>query len=114
MIVRTRSLTADVLSVAAELPYLQSKWLYTIDVYRFPDETNALLDPMEIYTPDARGRFTRKAERIGGSWKMAELGGQMLTNAGYDLWEFALHPDPVTRGWMLQLSFKKWPEPVRR
>jgi hypothetical protein len=105
------------LIVAAELGYMTFRWLYVVDVYRFPDGTSALLDGLSIYTPDAGGRFTRLAAHDASGWQMADLGGMVLTTAGYEPWDFMLQPDesdPTHRRWSLRIAFRRQPEPVRR
>jgi hypothetical protein len=107
----------DHLMVAAELGYMTFRWLYAVDLYRFPGGGDVLLDGFAVYTPDARGAFTRKAKQESGGWLMADLGGLVLTHPGYEPWNFMLEPDPAApsgRSWKLRIAFKMSPDPVRR
>lgn len=110
----SRPRTTDHLAVAAELDYAGHRWLYAIEVFRIPEGGDVLLDGFSVYTPDARGQFTNKASYDGKGWRMADLGGMMLTTPGYDPWDFSLAPEQAPGRWTLKLAFKKYPEPVRR
>jgi hypothetical protein len=108
---------ADRLMVAAELPYMEFRWLYAVDLYRFADSGDVLLDGLSVYTPDADGRFTRKATHDDDGWTMAELGGLVLTTPGHAPWDFTLAPDPgdpMEGRWTLRLGFRRSPAPIRR
>ena len=85
----------EFLQVGAEMEYAGFRWLYVIDVYRFPDG-DSMLDGSDVYTADDRGAFTRKArhEPKGGGWLMADLKGMALPTPGYDAYDFMLAPDP--------------------
>jgi hypothetical protein len=107
----------DHLRVAAELGYMTFRWLYAVDVYRFPRGGDVLLDGFAVYTPDARGAFTRRAKQESGGWTMPDLGGLALTHPGHEPWNFMLEPDPADPSnlrWTLRIAFKRSPEPVRR
>ena len=108
----------EFLQVGAEMEYAGFRWLYVIDVYRFPDG-DSMLDRSDVYTADERGAFTRKAqhEPKGGGWLMADLKGMALTTPGYDAYDFMLAPDPSdssAKRWRLSVSFKRYPSPVVR
>lgn len=108
----------EFLQAGAEMEYAGFRWLYVIDVYRFPDG-DSLLDGLDVYTADDRGAFTRKAkhEPKGGGWLMADLKGMALTTPGYDAYDFMLTPDPTDASgtrWRLNVSFKRHPAPVMR
>ena len=103
----------DHLVVGAEMEYMEFRWLYTVEVFHFPDGTD-LLGEMAIYSRDERGNFTRKAERKGTDWVISDLRGVLLNTAGYDPWNFSLTPDTTGKRWQLKLAFKKFPAPVRR
>lgn len=103
----------DHLVVGAEMEYMEFRWLYTVEVFHFPDGTD-LLGEMAIYSRDERGNFTRKAERKGTDWVISDLRGVLLNTAGYDPWNFSLTPDATGKRWQLKLAFKKFPAPVRR
>jgi hypothetical protein len=51
----------DYLMVGAEMEYAGFRWLYAVDVYRFPNGTDVLHDGFSVHTPDAHERFTNKA-----------------------------------------------------
>jgi hypothetical protein len=113
----SRPQRTDHLSVAAELGYMTFRWLYAVDVYRFPDGTSALLDGLSVYTPDSGGRFTTRAAHDESGWRMAELGGLVLTTPGYQPVHVTLLPDESdsTRPrWNLHVAFQRQPTPMRR
>lgn len=113
----SRKQRTDHLSVAAELGYMTFRWLYVVDVYRFPDGTNALLDGLSVYTPDSGGRFTRRATHDEDGWRMADLDGLVLTTPGYQLGQVTLLPDeadPTHQRWTLRVAFQRQPAPMRR
>lgn len=103
----------DHLVVAAELEYMGHHWLYTVEVFHFPDGDD-LLGEFAVYTRDDRGRFARKAERRGSDWVMADLQGLVATTPGYEPWNFSLQPDPTRKRWTFQLAFKRFPPAERR
>jgi hypothetical protein len=106
----------DHLLIGAELEYAAVRWLYTVDVYRFPNGADVLLDGESIYTRDARGDFTRKASHDNDGWRMADLEGLVLTSPGHQAWNFMLQPDPSNAAgtlWTLDIAFKRSPAPVR-
>ncbi|MGH7712612.1 MAG: hypothetical protein ACREOG_15075 [Gemmatimonadaceae bacterium] len=113
----SRKQITDHLTVAAELGYLTFRWLYAVDVYRFPDGTSALLDGFSVYSADAAGRFTHRAVPNASGWRMAGLEGLVLTTPGYQPWGVTLEPsalDPAQLEWTLRIAFQRQPEPVRR
>jgi hypothetical protein len=104
--------------VAAEMPWADFRWLYTIDVYRFADG-DCMLDGSDVYSADDRGAFTRRAVRDpkGGGLLIADLKGLALTRAGYEAWEYRLTrvaADASGERWSLAVAFKRSPPPVRR
>lgn len=108
----------EFLQIGAEMEYAGFRWLYVIDVYRFPDG-DSLLDGFDVYTADDKGAFTHQAkhEPKGGGWLMADLRGLALTTPGYDAFDFMLAPDPADASgtrWLLNVSFKRHPAPVMR
>lgn len=112
----SRPQEVDHLRVAAEMEYVDRRWLYTVDVVRFPGG-DVMLDDFAVYAADANGRFTRKAEQSRDGWKFPDLGGMMLTKPGYEPWDFNLDldpADPAHKRWILRLAFMKYPTPVRR
>jgi len=110
----SRRRNTDHVGVAAELEYLGFRWLYALDLYRFPDGTAALLDGFSVYTLDALGRFTIPAAHDTSGWRMADLNGMALTTPGYEPWDFLLQSDPPCQGWSVRLAFKQSPPPMPR
>jgi hypothetical protein len=114
-----RNRPTDYLKVAAELPFLNFRWLYTQDVYRFPDDDLMLHDD-DVFTKDTKGHFTRKGELVNGNWKIADLNGLVLTGPtlpGYDTADFQFDRDsrdPSGKKYTLNLWFRRYPPPVRR
>ena len=107
----------DHLLLAAEMEFADFHWLYAVDLFRFREAGDTMIDSLKVYTPDERGRFVRKAEYDGKGWKMADLKGLMLTHPGYEIGDFMLAPDESDasgRHWTLKLAFRKSPPPVRR
>lgn len=103
----------DHIVIGAELEYMTFRWLYTVEIFHFREGTD-MLGEVAIYSRDEQGRFTRKAERKGTDWIIADLRGLVSTTPGYEPWNFALQPDPSEKRWQLKLAFKKFPPPVRR
>jgi len=111
-----RAEPADFLQVAAELGFAGHRWLYVVHLYRFHNG-DVLLDHMEIYSRDQSGNFTVKAEASDQGWKIADLGGLMLTSPGHDVWKQSFGPDetdPEKKRWTFNLAFRRSPEPVMR
>ncbi len=112
----SRPQETDHLRVAAEMEYMDQHWLYIVDIVRFPGG-DVMQDDFSLYTADAQGRFTQKAEQSANGWKIAGLGGLVLTKPGYEPWDFNLDIDPTDsshKRWILRLAFMKYPAPVRR
>jgi hypothetical protein len=103
----------DHILVGVELEYMEFRWLYTVEIFHFRAGTD-MLGEVAIYSRDGQGRFTRKAERKGSDWIIADLRGLVATTPGYEPWNFALEADPSGKRWQLKLAFKKFPPPVRR
>jgi hypothetical protein len=103
----------DHIVVGVELEYMEFHWLYTVEIFHFRAGTD-MLGEVAIYSRDEQGRFTRKAERKGSDWIIADLRGLVATTPGYEPWNFALEADPSGKRWQLKLAFKKFPPPVRR
>jgi hypothetical protein len=113
----SRRQRTDHLSVAAELGFMTFRWLYTVDVYRFPDGTSALLDGLSVYTPDSGGQFTTRATHDESGWRIADLGGMVLTTPGYQPAHVTLLPDEsdlTHQRWRLHVAFQRQPPPMRR
>lgn len=90
------------LRLAAELPYRSQPWLYVADVNRFPDGSNLGRAVMQAYGMDSKGRFTVPAG-----------------TAGHQLSQFFLKPaeaeaEADATRWILNLTFRREPEPVQR
>ncbi len=101
----------DHVSVGVELGYLTYRWLYVADLYRF-SEGETLFDGLSLYTRNAQGYFSVKAERDGNSWKIADLGEMRLTTQGYQLTDFAFERKGESDEWALSLTFTRGPTPV--
>ena len=113
----SRPQTTDHLMVGAELEYMTFRWLYRFDAYRFPAGGDIVRNGVSLYSKDPQGRFVEKAEFTAGGWKIADLGGMMLTDPGYDAWNFMFEPDAsgaTGKRWTLDLALKRSPPPVRR
>jgi hypothetical protein len=105
----------DHLTVGAELGYAAFRWLYIVDMFRFPQGGDVSDGLSSLYSRDGQGRFSRKASYDGRAWKIADLNGMPLTTAGHDVYDFRLQPKAgATNAWTLKLAFKRHPEPVRR
>jgi len=112
----SRAQPADFLQVAAEMGFAGHRWLYVYHLYRFGDG-DVLMDHVEIYSRDQSGNFTVKAQATDEGWKIADLGGLMLTSPGHDIWRQSFGPDendPEKKGWTFNLAFRRSPEPVMR
>lgn len=113
----SRAQPTDFLQVAAELDYAGARRLYVIALHHFPDGT-VLQEGLSVYTADAAGDFTRQAEFDGREWKMADLGGLVLTTPGHAVAEATLRPAPEEASgharWTLKLTLRRAAEPVRR
>ena len=113
----SRAKMTDHVMAATELEYATYHWLYTVDVCRFPGGDPVMLDATAVYTRDASGAFSNKAEVDAGGWRMADLNGLVLTTPGHEPWDYSLQPDEgdaAQRQWTLKLSFKRSPPPIRR
>jgi hypothetical protein len=107
----------DHLLIGAELEYATFSWLYTVGVFRFSDGADVLLDDEAIYTRDSEGNFTHRAVHDDAGWRIADLGGLVLTSPGHQPWNFMLQPESARAGatqWTLDMAFKRSPAPVRR
>jgi hypothetical protein len=112
----SRPQATDHLKVGAELEYAGFRWLYVVDVDRFPN-SDVMLDDFSVFSADAQGRYVHKAKQQGRDWFIADLRGLALTGPGHEPWNFMLKPqdgDATAKRWTLVLSFKRAPEPVRR
>ena len=113
----SRPQETDHLRLATELEYMTFPWLYVVDVYRFREGGGVVVEGLSVYTRDARGAFTNKAGRDAGGWVMADLRGLALTHPGHEPGSIVLEPEPAgpsEQRWVLRLTFKKAPAPVRR
>ena len=97
----------DHLKVGAELEYLGMRWLYIVDICRFPDKYTVMLDGFSIYRPDINGDFTKEQRRVDGIWQIEVGNGQRLTRPGFEPDGFMLQPNDDDPGaWTLRLGFK--------
>jgi hypothetical protein len=93
------------------------RWVVTMDLDCFSHGQCSTVGFMGIYTPDAQGRFTKALQRTGpqDSWKVPEMGDQVLWGHSYTCADFGMSPDendPNKR--VLKLAFKRLPRAVRR
>jgi hypothetical protein len=111
----TRAEATDHLVVGAELDYMTFRWLYVIELFRFQQGGDIVVEGPRLFTRDEQGRFSREANSVDGGWDIADLGGMRLTTAGHELTAFALEPKDGAAGtWTVSLTFVRQPEPVRR
>jgi hypothetical protein len=121
---------SDHVMIAAELEqliptaggeYRHFQWLYTLDLDCYTTDSCATSDITEVYTRDAKGRFTVRGQRessgprLPGGLKMPELGGMVLTGPGYKAADFFLSPaGPDRKRWRVKLTLQRKPPPVWR
>ena len=107
--------TARSLTVFVGLEYLGMEWLYGLTAYRF-DDGDGLRRGFDVYLPDERGRYTLKFSEDRGMHTIRLPDGLSLSGSGNtprDL-SFAPAPDGDSQHWVLTLSFRREPDPVRR
>jgi len=109
----------EVVRVGAELQWAGHPWLHVVELIRFPGGGDVLLDSHEVYTRDASGSFTAKAEHVGQDWKVSYFPNMLLTAVGHQPFDFMLAPKDGAGAspnapWTLRLSFRQSPEPVVR
>jgi hypothetical protein len=103
----------DHVSVGIEVPYLQDRWFYVADLYRF-DDGDVLHDGLSLYTRDEQGRFSYRAEQDrDGGWRIRDLGDRRMTTIGYDFTLHAFERQSEDR-WSLSVEYTRQPEPVLR
>ena len=113
---------AEHLKVAVELehpfpadgngPARSFRWLLTMDLDCFSNGECRTDGFMNIYTPDAQGRFSRQLVREGSgeAWKVPELGNQVMRGMRYQVADFLMtvdEKDPQRR--TLQFAVKRLP-----
>jgi hypothetical protein len=111
-----RAESCEVVRIGAELQWAGHPWLHVVQLMRFPDG-DVLLDSHEVYTLDATGSFTTKAEHVGQDWKVSYFPAMLLTGVGHIPFDFMLAPkDGASAGtpWTLRLAFRQSPQPVVR
>lgn len=109
-----RAQPTNYLHLATELEWAGHRRLYVIEIHRFANGT-VLREGFAIYTPDAQGNFTYRAEHKDLSWKMADLNGALASETGYTVTSVLLDHDEniaAARRWTLALAFKHSPAPV--
>lgn len=111
----SRAEATDHLVVGAELDYLTFRWLYVVEIFRFQQDGDVVVEGPRLFTRDEQGRFSREAKLVDGGWEIADLGGMRLTSPGHELTGFALAPkDGVVGTWNVSLTFVRQADPVRR
>ena len=108
----------EVLRIGAELQWAGHPWLHVVELVRFPGG-DVLLESREVYTRDASGSFTAKAERVGQDWKVSYFPNMMLTAVGNEPFDFMLAPKEGAGSspgapWTLRLAFRQSPQPIVR
>ena len=103
------------LGVFVGLEYLGAEWLYGLQLFRF-DDGDVMREGFDVYLPDEGGRYTRKFGEDRGTHTIALPDGLVLSGSGNEPWENLLEPadDGDPQHWILKLSFKREPDPVRR
>jgi hypothetical protein len=116
---------ADHIAVAAELTFAMPRkdaddiihhWLYTADIDRLPDGDCSSDDLDKVYEAGPDGSFSALVgSNAAGPNFHTLVDGWILSNAGYQMWDFELEPDkndPKGRHWHLKLAIKRMPKPV--
>jgi hypothetical protein len=103
----------DHLAAGAEMQYMDHHWVYINNSVLFPEGT-CMREYFSVYTRDEKGRFSRKAIETNNGWIIKDLNGLMISNPGFDVWDYALDHDESSRNWTLKLAFKKFPPAVMR
>lgn len=103
---------ADHLAVAAELNDSAFHHLYVVDLYRFADGGDVLVEGPGAYTRDQQGRYSRTAEFDDGRWHAVEPGdpgvplpASELSHAAFD------RADGTPERWTMSLAFTRLPDP---
>jgi hypothetical protein len=104
--------SCEVVRIATELQWAGHPWLHVVELVRFPGG-DVLLESREVYTRDASGSFTAKAEHVGEDWKVSYFPNMMLTSVGNEPFEFMLAPKDGA-AWTLRLAFRQSPQPIVR
>jgi hypothetical protein len=105
------------LQAAAELEYAGRRHLYVVRVHRFEEDGTVLLDDFSIYSPDAAGDFTIRAERDTHRWTIKEADGLVVSDPGFSVADFMFDRDvndATGKRWILKLGFKRARMPVIR
>jgi hypothetical protein len=128
----SRPVRADHILIAAELeqtlPTVDGKlnhfqWLHTFDIDCDTTSDCATSGITTIYTRDAKGRFTREAQRVfpsrnsPPSWKLPEMGELVLSDPGYNVTDFFLSQadgEPARKRWTVRFILQRKPVPVLR
>jgi hypothetical protein len=95
--------------------YDRFQWLHLMDIDCISGDNCSTSDFTGIYTRDANGRFTRRADYSNDGLKLPELGGMVLGGPGYKVADFFLSTtDPAKKTWQLKLVLQRMPAPVMR
>jgi hypothetical protein len=116
---------ADHIAVAAELPFVMPRkggddiihrWLYTAEIDRMPDGDCSTDDLDSVYESGTDGRFNKLVgTNASGPNFQTLVDGWILSNAGYQMWDFELEPDKADgagQSWHLKLPVKRMPKPA--
>lgn len=113
----------DHLSLAAELETVlpqkggedvPHRWLYTAEIYHYPDGDCSTDGLVKIYEAATDKRFTtRLGEGIGQNFKM-NIGGLVLSGMRYQLWDYRLSASQADAHWSLKLGLMRMPKAVIR
>jgi hypothetical protein len=113
-----RAEPADFLQLGAELDYAGHRWLYVIDVHRFRSDGTVMRSGFSVFTRNARGDFTEKANVTDVGWAMADMNGLVLAEPGHRIADLTLLPVEGDEGtsprWRLTVSFTRSPVPMSR
>lgn len=94
---------------------LARPWLHLLDIDCITADSCATSDISIAYLQDESGQWTRPVHFGKLNPHVPELGGLVLSDAGYRTADFLLSPDTADRSrWTLRLLLQRKPLPVRR
>jgi hypothetical protein len=104
------------LQVAAELEYAGQPRLYVVQLHRF--ERDGLVTSVGVTVFNAMaGEFTLEAKATNDGWVLPDLGNLVLNGPGHVVSRTVLQTDPsdvTCKRWLLDIAFRRAPEPMRR